>query len=125
MCNLPIRFPAANVIGLGSVVTVESLQKRSSTKETPMNILDNCDLTDDETDLLCRVINFFGDGAHPAADEASIYFFTPNYAIECLEKAKVAGHTNPNVIEQVYALTIKLEEHQKRVEAKFKETSEC
>lgn len=82
-----------------------------------MNILDNCDLTDDEADLLCRVINYFGDGSHPPADEASIYFFTPNYAIECLRKAKEAGHSNPLVIEAVYALTIKLEEHQKRVAA--------
>jgi hypothetical protein len=86
-----------------------------------MNILDNCHLTDDEADLLCRVINYFGAGEHPGADEASIYFFTPAYAIECLEKAKEAGHTNPLVIEQVYALTIKLEEHEKRV----KETAPC
>jgi hypothetical protein len=86
-----------------------------------MNILDKCQLTDDEADLLSRVINYFGDGAHPPADEASIYFFTPNYAIECLEKAKEAGHTNPLVLEQVYALTIKLEEHQKR----FEKTAKC
>jgi hypothetical protein len=82
-----------------------------------MNILDNCHLTDDEADLLCCVINFFGDGAHPPADEASIYFFTPNYAIECLEKAKEAGHTNPLVIEAIYALTIKLETHQETLHA--------
>lgn len=84
-----------------------------------MNILDKCQLTDDEADLCCQVINHFGDGAHPVADEASVYFFTPDYAIECLEKAKTAGHTNPLVIEAVYALTIKLEEHQKRAEADF------
>lgn len=82
-----------------------------------MNILDNCQLNDDDADLLCRVINYFGDGSHPLADEASIYFFTPNYAIECLEKAKAAGHSNPNVLEQVYALTIKLEAHQESLHA--------
>lgn len=86
-----------------------------------MNILDNCHLTDDDADLLCRAINFFGDRSHPPADEASIYFFTPAYAIECLEKAKEAGHSNPLVIEAVYALAIKLEEHEKRVQ----ETAPC
>ena len=77
-----------------------------------MNILDKCNLTDDEADLLCRVINHFGAGDHPGADEASIYFFTPDYAIACLEKAKAAGHTNPLVLEAMYALAIKLEVHQ-------------
>lgn len=86
-----------------------------------MNILDKCQLTDDEAELLIAVVNYFGRGEHPGADEASIYFFTPNYAIECLEKAKEAGHSNPLVIEAIYALTIKLEEHQKR----FEETAKC
>lgn len=84
-----------------------------------MNTLDTCNLTDDEADLCCLVINTFGEGAHPPADEASIYFFTPNYAIECLEKAKEAGHVNPLVVEAIWALTVKLEEHQKRVDAEF------
>ena len=77
-----------------------------------MNTLDTCNLTDDEADLLCRVINHFGDGSHPPADEASIYFFAPDYAIECLEKAKAAGHSNPLVLEAMYALAIKLEARQ-------------
>lgn len=79
-----------------------------------MNILDKCNLTDDEADLCSRAINSFGDGAHPPADEASVYFFTPDYAIACLEKAKAAGHSNPLVLEALYALVIKLEEHQAR-----------
>jgi len=78
-----------------------------------MNILDKCNLTDDEADLLCVVINCFGEDSHHA-DESSIYFFTPNYAIECLEKAKKASaDIVPLMLEAIYALTIKLEEHQK------------
>ena len=77
-----------------------------------MNILDNCQLTDDEADLACRVINYFGEGSHPAATEESIYFFTPNYTIECLEKAQQAGHSNEKVVQAVNALKAKLEAHQ-------------
>jgi len=82
-----------------------------------MYVLDNCQLTDDEADLLIAVINYFGRGEHPGADESSIYFFTPDYAIKCLAKAKEAGHSNANVIEQVYALAIKLEEREKQLAA--------
>lgn len=77
-----------------------------------MNILDKCNLEDSEADLLCAVINVFGSGSHPPADESSIYFFTPDYAIECLNKAKESGHTDPKVEESVSALIAKLEAHQ-------------
>lgn len=84
-----------------------------------MNILDKCQLTDDEADLCCQVINYFGEGSHPPADEASVYFFTPNYAIECLEKALEAGHDDAAKVKAAQDLKAKLEAHQQVQEAAF------
>jgi len=78
-----------------------------------MNILDNCNLTDKEADFLVPAINYFGAGSHPCADEASIYFFTPNYAIECLDKAIESASLNPFFpMSFALALKEKLETHQ-------------
>ena len=78
-----------------------------------MNILDNCQLTDDEVELLMPVINYFGLGAHPYVTEESIYFFTPNYAIECLAKAIESASLNPFFpMQRAKDLKAKLEAHQ-------------
>lgn len=67
-------------------------------------------LDTDDKHLLCKAINNFGEGSHPYATHLSIVSFGAEYALECLEKAKAVGHSNPLVVEQVYALAIKLEE---------------
>ncbi len=76
-----------------------------------MNILDNCSLTDDEADLAAKIIDLFGNGEHPAPTEQSIYFFTPNYTIECLDEAIRIGSPS-KYMEQIVALKAKLEAHQ-------------
>ena len=84
-----------------------------------MNILDNCKLTDDEADLAIYLVNGFGHGDHPAADEASIYFFTPNYVLETIEVA--LEHDDlvsiQKRIEAIAALKTKLEAHQTTLSA--------
>lgn len=77
-----------------------------------MNILDKCNLTDDEADLAAQVINWFGEGSHPPADEASVYFFTPDYTIECLGKAIEGGHSDTTKLDAAINLKTKLEAHQ-------------
>ena len=75
-----------------------------------MNILDNCNLTDEEADVAAVVIDLFGEGDHPSPTEQSIYFFTPDYTIECLERARKVGLVRYNHI--IDALLVKLRAHQ-------------
>jgi hypothetical protein len=49
-----------------------------------------------DTALVCAVINAYGDGSHPHADQATLRHFNRNYAIACLDKARAK---NPSVEE--------------------------
>ena len=75
-----------------------------------MNILDNCNLTDEEATVAAIVIDLFGEGDHPSPTEQSIYFFTPDYTIACLERAQKVGLVRH--AETIDALLIKLRAHQ-------------
>lgn len=76
-----------------------------------MNILDKCNLTDEEANLAAVVIDLFGEGDHPSPTEESIFFFTPGYTLECLDQA--LGIQAPyRFLNEMKALKDKLDAHQ-------------
>ncbi len=40
-----------------------------------------------EIELKCNVINTYGDGQHPYADELTIGYFNTDYISECIDRA--------------------------------------
>ena len=50
-----------------------------------MRTINNIRFTPTEKDFLIKVINYFGTGQHPVADEKTIQFFNLEYIIEIFE----------------------------------------
>lgn len=50
-----------------------------------METLKDITLTSEQQELLCSIINVFGTGQHPYADDKSLPYFTSEYIKEILE----------------------------------------
>ncbi len=48
------------------------------------------------SDLVASVINQFGKGGHPYAEESTLEYFETEYVLECLNKAHRSGKLNQN-----------------------------
>ena len=49
--------------------------------------------------FLCFVINNFGSGGHPVADEAGLHFFTREYILTCVKTAIASDRLSPAALE--------------------------
>ena len=49
----------------------------------------------EQTNLLCKTINLFGDGQHPVAEASTIGQFNHKYSIECIDKALTLSMCDP------------------------------
>lgn len=80
-----------------------------------MNILDKCNLTDDEADTAILLVNTFGHCTQQATEE-NIYLFTPNFILECCANALAAQHASfalrPEFYQSAANLQVKLLRHQ-------------
>lgn len=61
-----------------------------------MEALEQITFTKDQQEFICTMINIFGDGQHPYADERSFKYFTQEYVKELLNREKVTNALKPS-----------------------------
>jgi hypothetical protein len=49
--------------------------------------------------FLCFAINTFGSGGHPAADPATLRFFSRQYIVQCVRAARASDKLSPAALE--------------------------
>jgi len=73
-----------------------------------MNILDACNLTDEEADTAVLLVNTFGHCVQEANEE-NIYYFTPDFMLETIANALAAQHAAKNLRPEFYRRTANLQ----------------